>query len=168
MFERVWQRYRARDVAFDNVLVPDTDAKARDSLTRHRVSFPSGYDWDVTIATPLGLEGMPYTILIGRNGEAAHKLVGRDEREGSEPGTRQLLGAPQTSRPRIRASTERFLASIADENAHSLFSGRQNESRSEGVRSSCRRMACSVPFGTSPGWLGITVERLERGLCRIS
>ena len=54
MFEEVYQRYKKRDVAFVGIFVEDTDAAARAFLNTHPMSFPSGCDWPLALAKPLG------------------------------------------------------------------------------------------------------------------
>jgi len=59
-----------------NIFVDDTEAKAREFLKAHPVSFPSGYDWPHALARPLGYRGMPYVVVISPNGEIARRFVG--------------------------------------------------------------------------------------------
>ena len=76
MFEEVYQRYKKRDVAFVGIFVEDTDAAARAFLNTHPMSFPSGYDWPLAWAKPLGFRAMPYTVVISQQGQVAHRWVG--------------------------------------------------------------------------------------------
>ncbi len=59
-----------------NIFVEDTEAKAREFLKTHPVSFPSGYDWQLALAKPLGFRGMPYVVVISPNGEVARRFIG--------------------------------------------------------------------------------------------
>jgi hypothetical protein len=61
---------------FVNVFVQDAEAKAREFLKQYPTTFPSGYDWPLAIATPLGFRGMPYTVLIGPDRKVLHKFHG--------------------------------------------------------------------------------------------
>jgi hypothetical protein len=76
VFEEVYQRYRSRDVAFIGVFVEDTEANARAFLNTRSMSFPSGYDWPLAWAKPLGFRAMPYTVVISPQGQVAHRWVG--------------------------------------------------------------------------------------------
>jgi peroxiredoxin len=76
VFEEVYQRYKKRDVAFVGIFVEDTDAAARAFLNAHPMSFPTGYDWPLALAKPLGFRAMPYTVVISQRGQVAHRLVG--------------------------------------------------------------------------------------------
>ena len=70
----------------------DTDPKAREFLRTHPVSFPSGYDWQLALATPLGFRGMPYTVLISRQGEVAQRFFGPVSENDLVAGIERLLG----------------------------------------------------------------------------
>lgn len=76
MFTEVSRRYEDKGVRFLGVFVLDTEGRARDFLRTHRVSFPTGYDWRLDVAAPLGFRGMPYTVLISRRGQVARRFFG--------------------------------------------------------------------------------------------
>lgn len=63
-------------MAFVGIFVEDTEAKAREFVKTHRVSFPNGHDWKLTLAKPLGYSRMPYTVVISKRGEVGRKFVG--------------------------------------------------------------------------------------------
>ncbi len=69
----------------------DTEAKARKFLRTHPASFPSGYDWQLELARPLGFRGMPYTVLISRNGEVMQRFFGPVSDNGLVTGIETLL-----------------------------------------------------------------------------
>lgn len=54
----------------------DTEARAREFVRTHPMSFPVGHDWSLKVATPLGFRGMPYTVVISPGGELARRFVG--------------------------------------------------------------------------------------------
>ncbi|MCI0369958.1 MAG: TlpA family protein disulfide reductase [candidate division NC10 bacterium] len=72
----MYQRYKGKGVAFVGIFVGDTEANARAFVRTHRVSFPNGYDWKLAVAKPLGYRAMPYTVVISRQGEVAHRFHG--------------------------------------------------------------------------------------------
>ncbi len=63
-------------MSFVGIFVEDTDTKAREFLRIHPLSFPTGHDWQLELAKPLGFRGMPYTVLISRQGEVAQRFFG--------------------------------------------------------------------------------------------
>lgn len=40
------------------------------------MSFPTGYDWSLSLAGALGFRGMPYTVVISPLGEIARRFTG--------------------------------------------------------------------------------------------
>lgn len=72
----MYESYKAKGVAFVGIFVEDTEAKAREFVTTHRVSFPSGYDWRLVVAKSLGYSRMPYTVVISPQGEVARRFIG--------------------------------------------------------------------------------------------
>ncbi len=58
------------------IFVEDTEATARDFLQSYPVSFPTGYDWPLAIARPLGFRAMPYTVVLSPEGDVARRFVG--------------------------------------------------------------------------------------------
>jgi hypothetical protein len=63
-------------VAFVGVFVEDSEPNARAFLNTYPVRFPSGYDWPLAWAKPLGFRAMPYTVAISRQGQIARRMVG--------------------------------------------------------------------------------------------
>ncbi len=70
------REYRTKAVTFVGVFVQDTEARAREFLRAHPVSFPVGYDWDLAIARALGFRGMPYTVILSPRGTIARRIHG--------------------------------------------------------------------------------------------
>lgn len=82
-------------MVFVGIFVEDTDAKAREFLKAHPVSFPHGTDWQLTIARPLGFRGMPYTVVISPRDEVARRFFGPVEKVDLVATIRELLPAPK-------------------------------------------------------------------------
>lgn len=82
-------------MAFVGVFVEDTEAKAREFLKAHPVSFPHGTDWQLTLARPLGFRGMPYTVVISPRDEVARRFFGPVEEADLVATIRGLLAAPK-------------------------------------------------------------------------
>ena len=72
----MYQQYKARGVAVVGIFVQDTEARAREFIKTHGVSFPNGYDWQLTLARPLRFRAMPYTVVISPKGEVAKRFTG--------------------------------------------------------------------------------------------
>jgi hypothetical protein len=63
-------------VVFVGVFVQDTEADAREFLRAYPMSFPTGHDRSLSLATALGFRAMPYTVVVSRQGEIARRFVG--------------------------------------------------------------------------------------------
>ena len=63
-------------MAFVGVFVEDSETNARAFLNTHSMNFPSGYDWPLAWAKPLGFRAMPDTVVISRQGQIARRMVG--------------------------------------------------------------------------------------------
>lgn len=74
--ERLYERYRARDVEVVSVQVQDSAADARRFLRAHRATYPAGLDPRLTIANRFGFRGTPYTVVISRGGRLVARLHG--------------------------------------------------------------------------------------------
>lgn len=81
-------------MVFVGVFVEDTEAKAREFLKAHPVSFPHGADWQLTIARPLGFRGMPYTVVISPRDEVARRFFGPVKEADLVATIRGLLTSP--------------------------------------------------------------------------
>jgi hypothetical protein len=63
-------------VTFVGIFVQDTEARAREFRRSYPMSFPTGYDWSLTLASALGFRGMPYTVVLSPQGEIARRFMG--------------------------------------------------------------------------------------------
>ncbi len=63
-------------MVFVGVFVQDTEAGAREFLRAYPMSFPTGQDRSLGLATALGFRAMPYTVVISTRGEIARRFVG--------------------------------------------------------------------------------------------
>jgi cytochrome c biogenesis protein CcmG/thiol:disulfide interchange protein DsbE len=70
--EQAWQQYRSReDVVFLGVAWTDTDAKAKEYITRYRISYLNGPDLRTRISQTYRITGVPETYIIDRDGVVA-------------------------------------------------------------------------------------------------
>lgn len=72
--QRVYERYRARDVEILAVHVDDTEFDARRFLKAHRATYPAALDPRLRIANRFGFKRAPYTVIINKRGEIAARL----------------------------------------------------------------------------------------------
>ena len=79
--ERVWQAYRDRGVVFLGVDIQDTDGDARRFLADYGVTFPNLRDVTNELAVSYGVNGIPATFFVDREGRVAGSRTGPlDER----------------------------------------------------------------------------------------
>lgn len=75
-FERLYRKYKGRNVEFVAVQVQDTPADVRKFLKAHRASYPVGLDPDLRIANRFGFKDAPDTVVISRAGEIVARFTG--------------------------------------------------------------------------------------------
>lgn len=79
--ERVWQAYRDRGVVFLGVDLQDTEDEARRFLREYAVTYPNLRDETNALAVGYGVNGIPATFFIDRDGRVAGSRTGPlDER----------------------------------------------------------------------------------------
>ena len=61
---------------FVGVFVEDREDRAREFIKSQKITFPTGYDWELKLAKPLGFRGMPYTVVLDRRGGIARNFAG--------------------------------------------------------------------------------------------
>ncbi len=70
----------AEQVAFAAVNLQQTPDEVQDALRRLKLSIPVALDRDGKVAEKYGATAIPYTIVIGRNGNVSHVFVGSGPR----------------------------------------------------------------------------------------
>jgi cytochrome c biogenesis protein CcmG/thiol:disulfide interchange protein DsbE len=74
--ERVWQRYRDRDVVFIGVnTLGDRAADARAFIARYGITYANGVD-PGRLAVDYGLMGVPEKFFVDREGRLVRKAIG--------------------------------------------------------------------------------------------
>ncbi|HET7339978.1 MAG TPA: TlpA disulfide reductase family protein [Methylomirabilota bacterium] len=73
---RVFERYRDRDVEVIAIHVQDTAHDTRAFVRAHRATYPVALDPRLSLGNRFGFKGTPYTVVIDRRGEMAARLVG--------------------------------------------------------------------------------------------
>jgi peroxiredoxin len=72
--ERVYERYKARDVEVVAIHVDDPEPNARAFLKAHRAGYPAALDPGLLVANRFGFKRAPYTVIINKRGEIATRL----------------------------------------------------------------------------------------------
>jgi cytochrome c biogenesis protein CcmG/thiol:disulfide interchange protein DsbE len=87
MLARLAHEHRGR-VRFVGIDTNDSRSAARSFIRRHRLEYPHLFDPKTSLATKLGVYGIPTMFLVDRQGRIAARLVGKQP-EGK---LRRLLG----------------------------------------------------------------------------
>lgn len=74
--QRVYEKYRARDVVFIGVDYLDTEAEAMRYLTRYAITYANGIDVQQKISTAYRITAAPETFIIDRQGRVAVVIIG--------------------------------------------------------------------------------------------
>jgi peroxiredoxin len=72
--ERVYERYKVRDVELLALHVDDPEPNARAFLKAHRAGYPAALDPGLLVANRFGFKRAPYTVIINKRGEIATRL----------------------------------------------------------------------------------------------
>src|SRR6266567_2661829 len=72
--ERVYERYRERDVEVLALHVDDPEPNARAFLKRHRAGYAAALDPGLLVANRFGFKRAPYTVVINKRGEIVARL----------------------------------------------------------------------------------------------
>jgi peroxiredoxin len=102
MLNRVWERYRDRDVEIVAVQVQDTAADVRTFVRANKVTYPVALDPRLSIGNRFGFKGTPYTVIVDRKGEMVERLAGEGAVRKLPAMLDRLLKAdgPETTPPR--------------------------------------------------------------------
>jgi cytochrome c biogenesis protein CcmG, thiol:disulfide interchange protein DsbE len=74
--ERLWQRYRSKDVVIVGVDTADASGDARAFIRKHHLTYPVVRSIGYSLWGPYGLTGVPETRVIDRAGKFARKFPG--------------------------------------------------------------------------------------------
>jgi cytochrome c biogenesis protein CcmG/thiol:disulfide interchange protein DsbE len=86
VLEQVWNRYRRQGLVVLGVDINDVRSEARRFAQKNRMSYPLVYDGPGNTLTDYGVEGVPETFFVARNGKlvcerlqaGVHLKVNRD------------------------------------------------------------------------------------------
>ena len=72
--QRVYDRYKVRDVEFLAIHVDDPEPDARAFVAAHRATYPVALDPGHRVANRFGFERAPYTVVVNKRGEITARL----------------------------------------------------------------------------------------------
>ena len=72
--QRVYDRYKARDVEILAIHVDDPEPDARAFVLAHRATYPVVLDPGLRVANRFGFKRAPYTVIVNKRGEIATRL----------------------------------------------------------------------------------------------
>jgi peroxiredoxin len=72
--QRVYERYRSRDVEILAIHVDDPEPDARAFLKAHRAAYLAALDPGLRVANRFGFKRAPYTVVVNKRGEIAARL----------------------------------------------------------------------------------------------
>ena len=72
--ERLYERYKERDVELLAIHVDDPEPNARAFLKTHRAGYPAALDPGSRVANRFGFKRAPYTVIVNKRGEIAARL----------------------------------------------------------------------------------------------
>ena len=72
--QRVYDRYKARDVEILAIHVDDPEPDARAFVAAHRATYPVALDPGHRVANRFGFKRAPYTVIVNKRGEIVARL----------------------------------------------------------------------------------------------
>ncbi|MCX6018073.1 MAG: TlpA disulfide reductase family protein [Chloroflexi bacterium] len=74
--QRVYEKFRGRDVVFLGVDYLDTETEAYRYLTRYAITYANGIDVQQKISTLYRITAAPETFIVGRDGRVSAVIIG--------------------------------------------------------------------------------------------
>lgn len=102
--ERVYERYRGRDVEILAIHVDDPEPNARAFLKAHRAAYPAALDPGLRVANRFGFTRAPYTVIVNKRGEIAARLDATATEARLAAAIDAALKPPTRRQPPVRAS----------------------------------------------------------------
>jgi cytochrome c biogenesis protein CcmG/thiol:disulfide interchange protein DsbE len=76
MLEAAWRRYREQGVTIVGVDYKDTEPPALAFIEEFGITYPNGADTGSRVASAFGVQGVPETFVVSRQGEIAEVFIG--------------------------------------------------------------------------------------------
>jgi peroxiredoxin len=102
--QRVYDRYKARDVEILAIHVDDPEPDARAFVAAHRATYPVVLDPGLRVANRFGFKRAPYTVVVNKRGEIAARLDATADEARLRAAIDAALKVPVHRRPSGRSS----------------------------------------------------------------
>jgi peroxiredoxin len=102
--QRVYDRYRSRDVEILAIHVDDPEPDARAFLEARRATYPVVLDPGLRVANRFGFKRAPYTVIVNKRGEINARLDAATDETRLAAAIDAALKVPVHRRPPGRAS----------------------------------------------------------------
>ena len=102
--QRVYERYKARDVEILAIHVDDPEPDARAFLEAHGATYPVALDPGLRVANRFGFKRAPYTVVVNKRGEIAARLDATADEARLAAAIDAALKPPARRKPPARAS----------------------------------------------------------------
>jgi cytochrome c biogenesis protein CcmG/thiol:disulfide interchange protein DsbE len=89
--ESAYQKYASQGVVFVGLAYNDTPDHGRPFVDKYGVTYPVGPDPDGATAVAYGVDGVPETVFIGRDGKIASRVPGGLSDEALESNLQAIL-----------------------------------------------------------------------------
>jgi len=102
--QRVYDRYKARDVEILAIHVDDPEPHARAFLERYRATYPAVLDPGMRVANRFGFKRAPYTVVVNKRGEINARLDAATDETRLAAAIDAALKVPVHRKPSARGS----------------------------------------------------------------
>ena len=102
--QRVYDRYKTRDVEILAIHVDDPEPDARAFVAAHRATYPVVLDPGLRVANRFGFKRAPYTVVVNRRGEINAKLDATADEARLAAAIDAALKVPLHRKPSTRGS----------------------------------------------------------------
>ena len=102
--QRVYERYKGRDVEILAIHVDDPEPDARAFLDAHRATYLVALDPTLRVANRFGFKRAPYTVIVNKRGEIAARLDATADETRLAAAIDAALKLPARRKPPARAS----------------------------------------------------------------
>jgi peroxiredoxin len=102
--QRLYERYRERDVELLAIQVDDPERQARAFLQAHHASYPAALDPSLRVANRFGFKRAPYTVIVSKRGEIVARLDATADETRLAAAIEAALKPPARRRAPVKAS----------------------------------------------------------------
>lgn len=102
--QRLYERYKERDVELLAIQVDDPERAARAFLEAHHATYPAALDPNLRVANRFGFKRAPYTVIISKRGEIVARLDATADEKRLAAAIEAALKPPARRRAPAKAS----------------------------------------------------------------